>query len=147
METLKNIHISFTYSGTILWRPYYVPDTGSATLELLLCAKHIGIFSSRSGGGHRIQKWKETSPPTPQGKRIGVSSWAESSSLHLGASWHVPLRVLFFFFPKLSAVNDGSPATKSLVRLLSVDNTPATHQQFLLWCLLAHPQVVVKLIF
>ena len=53
----------------------------------------------------------------------------------------------FFFFSKLSAVNDGSPATKSLVRLLSVDNTPATHQQFLLWCLLAHPQVVVKLIF
>ena len=76
-----------------------------------------------------------------------MSSWAESSSLHLGASWHVPLRVLFFFFPKLSAVNDGSPATKSLVRLLSVDNTPATHQQFLLWCLLAHPQVDVKLIF
>ena len=121
-----------------------MPGIGSATLELLLCAKHIGIFSSHSGGGHRIQKWKETLPPTPQGKHLGVSSWAESSSLHLGASWHVPLR-FFFFFSKLSAASDGSPAMKSLVRLLSVDNTPATHQQFLLWCLLAHPQV--KLIF
>lgn len=144
METFKSIHLSVIYSGTILWRPYYVPGIGSATLELLLCAKHIGIFSSHSGGGHRIQKWKETLPPTPQGKHLGVSSWAESSSLHLGASWHVPLR-FFFFFSKLSAASDGSPAMKSLVRLLSVDNTPATHQQFLLWCLLAHPQV--KLIF
>lgn len=36
--------------------------------------------------------------PHPPGECLGVNSWAESSFLHLGPSWHVPLWVIIFFF-------------------------------------------------
>ena len=121
--------------GQLLWSSCCVQNTQASFQHVV-----EGVTGCKSG---------RKPHPHPPGERLGVlgvSSWAESSSLHLGASWHVPFRVVFFFF-KLSAAYDGSPATKSLVRLLSVGNTPATHQQFSLWCLLAHPRVVVKLIF
>ena len=74
-----------------------MPGIGSAILELLPCAKHIGIFSSCSGGGHRIQKWKETSPPTPQGNAL-VSIVGLSQALCIWGPHGMFLCGFFFFF-------------------------------------------------